>query len=182
MATAAPCQPVLVLMDSDESTGGCEKRAELSPAPGSCGLLVYGFPLAQEWRFAVWLLGTAGQCSQSSVCSLACRAPWVSMAPVVRQTKRRHCLPHWSCSSNTFVSSPQQGYISLFRRGMAKGNKFFKNTASGYPNFCYSGQWIFLSLNAFFFFASGDVFPFFFVSFSSSCVWLSLESGVVVCL
>lgn len=32
---------------------------------------------------------------------------------------------------NTFIFSAQWGYISLLRRGMAKGNKFFRNRASG---------------------------------------------------
>lgn len=93
--TTAPCLTVLVLMGNDESTGGCEKAP---PAFGCCGRLFCGFLLAQEWKFAVWLLGTVGQCSQSSVCSLACRAPRVSLAPEGRQTKRHHCLTHWSCS------------------------------------------------------------------------------------
>lgn len=66
------------------------------PSLVSYRLLICGFLLAQEWRFAVWLLGTVGQCSQSSVCSLACRAPRVSLAPEGRQTKRHHCLAHWS--------------------------------------------------------------------------------------
>lgn len=73
-----------------------------------CGLLICGFLLAQEWRFAVWLLGTVGQCSQSSVCSLACRAPRVSLAPEGRQTKAP--LSHTLKSlSNTFVFYTQRG-------------------------------------------------------------------------
>lgn len=72
--------------------------ARTLPSLGRCRFLLCGFPLAQEWRFAVWLLGTVGQCSQSSVCSPACRAPRVSPAPEGRQTKRHHCLAHRSCS------------------------------------------------------------------------------------
>lgn len=91
--TTAPHLPILVLMGNDESAGGREKAPlpRQLPTPHLCGFL-----LAQEWRFAVWLLGTVGQCSQSSVCSLACRAPRVSLAPEGRQTKRHHCLAHWS--------------------------------------------------------------------------------------
>lgn len=91
--TTAPHLPILVLMGNDESAGGHEKAPlpRQLPTPHLCGFL-----LAQEWRFAVWLLGTVGQCSQSSVCSLACRAPRVSLAPEGRQTKRHHCLAHWS--------------------------------------------------------------------------------------
>lgn len=93
------------------------------PSLGCCGLLFCGFLLAQEWRFAVWLLGTVGQCSQSSVCSLACRAPRVSLAPGGRQTKRPHCLTHWSCSP-THSSSPLNGNTFLFL-----GEKWQKETS-----------------------------------------------------
>ena len=56
MAAAAPCQPVLVLMDSDESTGGCEKRAELSPPRAG-----------QLWTPCLWFPISTGV----EVCSLA---------------------------------------------------------------------------------------------------------------
>lgn len=87
---------------------------EKLPFVGCCWFLFCGFLLAQEWRFAVWLLGTVGQCSQSSVCSLACRAPRVSLAPEGRQTKRHHCLSHWSCSP-THSSFLLNGGTFLFR-------------------------------------------------------------------
>lgn len=68
-------------------------------------LLICGFLLAQEWRFAVWLLGTVGQCSQSSVCSLACRAPRVSLAPE-GETNKKAPLSRtlkWSPTHSSFL-------------------------------------------------------------------------------
>lgn len=97
------------------------------PSLGCCGFLLCGFLLAQEWRFAVWLLGTVGQCSQSSVCSLACRAPRVSLAPEGIQTKRHHCLTHWSCSpthSSFFVLDG--GTFLFLGEGSQKETSFLK--------------------------------------------------------
>lgn len=109
-SASAPRPPMLVLMGNDESTGGCEK----APLPRRQRTPHLRFPISTvEWRFAVWLLGTVGQCSQSSVCSLACRAPRVSLAPEGKQTKRHHCLARWSWSP-THLSFLLNGGTFLF--------------------------------------------------------------------
>ena len=104
---------------------------EKLPSLGCRGLLLCGFLLAWERRFAVWLLGAVGQCSQSSVCSLACRAPRVSLAPEGRQTKRHHCLTHWSCSPTHSSFLLNGGTYLFLGEEWQKETSFFRNRASG---------------------------------------------------
>lgn len=130
--TAAPRPPAPVLMGTWwKRRWTRETPSFLSPASDFSSAV---FLLAPKWRFAVWLLGTVGQCSQSSVCSLACAAPRVSLAPEGRQTKRHHCLSHWRCSP-THSSSLLNGGTLLFRGGKWQRKYFFffffRNRASG---------------------------------------------------
>lgn len=83
-----------------------------------------GFLLAQEWRLTVWLLGTAGQCSQSSVCSLACRAPRVSLAPEGETNKKAPLSQTLKLLSNTFVFSTLWGTILFLGEQWQKETRF----------------------------------------------------------
>lgn len=118
---------------------------------GSCRLFFCGFLLAQEWRFAVWPLGAVGQGSQSSVCSLACRALRVSLAPEGRQTKRHHCLSHWSCSP-IHPSFLLEGGTFLFRGGGWQKETTFLETEpqDNKTTVDLSYVMFFFSLNSFF--------------------------------
>lgn len=107
-------------MGDDGSTGGCEKTEADTPPPsppvslGCRWLLVCGFLLAQEWRLAAWPLGTAGQCSQSPVCSPACAAPWVSPAPGGEANKKEPLSHHTGAALQTHSSSLLHGGSFLF--------------------------------------------------------------------
>lgn len=118
------------------------------PSLGCCGLLVCGFLLAQEWRFAVWLLGTVGQCSQSSVCSLACRAPRVSLAPEGRQTKRHHCLTHWSRSPTHSSLLLNGGTFLFLGEEWQKETSFLETGPQDNKTAVVLSYVFFLSLNA----------------------------------
>lgn len=107
----------LVLMGDDESTGECE---ESSPSSAAAECFFCGLLLAQEWRFAVWLLGTVVTklCLfpglHSSQGKLGSRGETNKKAPLSLTLK---------LLSNTFVFSTQWGYISPQRTEMAERNK-----------------------------------------------------------
>lgn len=118
------------------------------PSLGYVGLLVCGFLLAQEWRFAVWLLGTVGQCSQSSVCSLACMAPRVSLAPEGRQTKRHHCLTHRSFSPTHSSLLLKRGTFLFLGGEWQKETGFLETGLQDNKTAVVLSYVFFLSLNA----------------------------------
>lgn len=127
MVTRAPCLPVLVLMGNDESTGGCEK------APLLCLLRTprLWFPISTGVEVCSLAAGHSG-----SVLTKLCLFPGLQGSQGKLgsrgETNKKAPLSHTlKPLSNTFVFSTQRGYISLHRRAMAKGNKFFRNRASG---------------------------------------------------
>lgn len=121
---------------------------EKLPSLGCRGLLLCGFLLAWERRFAVWLLGAVGQCSQSSVCSLACRAPRVSLAPEGRQTKRHHCLTHWSCSPTHSSFLLNGGTFLFLGEEWQKETSFLETGPQDNKTAVVLSYVFFLSLNA----------------------------------
>lgn len=92
-----------------------------------CEFLICGFLLAREWRFAAWLLGTVGWSSQSPVCSLACRAPRVSLVPEGEtNNKKSSTVSHAEADPHHIRLSTQWGCISLLGdREMANRDEFF---------------------------------------------------------
>lgn len=126
-STTVPCLPMLILMGNDESTGGY-KKASLSRLLWSARLW---FPISTGVEVCSLAAGHSG-----SVLTKLCLFPGLhgSQGKLGSrgETNKKAPLSHTpKLLSNTFVSSTQQGYISLLRRGMAKGNKFFRNRASG---------------------------------------------------
>lgn len=58
-SAAAPCQPVLVLMGDDESTGGCEKSEQL-PLPGLLWTPCLWFPISRGVEVCSLAAGHSG--------------------------------------------------------------------------------------------------------------------------
>lgn len=122
-----PTYCMLIVTGDDESAGGWRK----APLPRLLWTARLWFPISAGVEVRSLAAGHSGSVLtklclfpglQGTQRKLGSRGETNKKAPLSRTPK---------LLSNTFVSSTQRGHISLLRRGMAKGNKFFRNRASG---------------------------------------------------